>query len=172
MTLRRSIGTLTLLVLASACGAEPTSPDLEPRMAAVGGGGPAASGSGHVDFGDGLRVFTFHAKEMKNGSAKGSYRIHLTSLGLFFEVDVTCVSTEGSTAWVAGIISDSNADFIEIGSVSYFYAIDNGEGAGSPPDVVSTARINDVAGEDLAFCRDQILLLPSFPIQYGNVQVR
>ena len=71
-----------------------------------------------------------------------------------------------------GIISDSNAGFIEIGSVSYFYARDNGEGSAAPADIVSTARINDVEGEDRIFCADRPLLLPSFPIQYGNVQVR
>ena len=48
------------------------------------------------------------------------------------------MTVEGDTAWIAGHIVESNAGFIQIGSVSYFYAIDNGEGKTSPDDVVST----------------------------------
>jgi hypothetical protein len=81
------------------------------------------------------------------------------------------MTVEGNTAWVAGHISDTNAGFVTVGTVSYFYAIDNGEGGNAPADVISTARINDVAGEDQLFCADKPLLLPSFPIEQGNVQV-
>lgn len=98
--------------------------------------------------------------------------MELTALDLFFTVDVSCMSIVGNTAWVGGIISDTNASFVQVGSVSYFYAIDNGEGSAAPADVVSTARFNDIAGEDLRFCDEQPLLLPSFEIQQGNVQVR
>jgi hypothetical protein len=42
----------------------------------------------------------------------------------------------------------------------------------APPDRVSIARINDVAGEDQVVCTQRPLLLPAFDIQQGNVQVR
>ena len=173
MTFPRWIGTCMTVTLLTACGEEPVGPAAALEASFDGqAAAPHVTGSGHVDFGSGLREFTFHAKDQGDGTAKGSYKIELTPLGLFFEVDVTCMARQGNTAWVAGLISDTNAGFVQIGSVSYFYAIDNGEGAGAPADVVSIARINDVAGEDIRFCQDKLLLLPSFPIEYGNVQIR
>lgn len=164
---------LALTVSVLACDAQ-TPVQFEPALAVAEAPTKLASvtGSGHVPFGDGQRVFTFHARDQGDGTAEGSYRITLTDPSLFFSVDVTCMATEGNTAWVAGVISDSNAPFIQLGSISYFFAIDNGEGANAPADVVSNARINDVEGEDLLFCQDRPLLLPSFPITQGNVQVR
>ncbi len=173
MNVHRWISMTAAVALISACGEEPTAPRVSATPSfATHASLPHATGSGHVDFGSGLREFTFHAKDQGDGTAGGSYKVELTSLGLFFEVDVTCMATEGNTAWIAGVISDTNAGFVQVGSVSYFYAIDNGEGSDAAADIVSTARINDVEGEDLRFCEDRILLLPSFPIQYGNVQVR
>ena len=174
MKLHRLFSMCAAVLVCAACTEDPTgsatpalttsfAPSTEARL---------ASGSGHVPFGSGLREFTFHAKDNGDGTATGGYKIELTALGLFFEVDVTCMAIEGNTAWVAGHISATNAGFVEVGTVSYFYATDNGEGAGAPVDVVSTARINDVAGEDIEFCADRPLLLQSFPIEQGNVQIR
>lgn len=174
MNIPRLITGYLAVSLLAGCGSESsTAPTVELSPSFVAVAGPRlATGSGHVSSASGRRVFTFHAKDNGDGTGKGSYRINLTAPGLFFEVDVSCVSFAGSTAWVAGHISDTNAAFIQVGSVSYFYAIDHGEGAGALADVVSTARINDVPGEDEIFCRDQPLLLTSFPIEQGNVQVR
>lgn len=150
---------------------EPPIPELAASFAPAVNSG-LATGSAHVPAGEGRRVFTFHAKQDGVGGATGSYRIRLTEPGLFFEVDVSCMAVVGNTAWIAGHISNTNAGFIEVGSVSYFYAIDGGEGTDAPADVLSTARINDVEGEDRLFCQDRPLLLPSFPIEQGNIQVR
>jgi len=132
----------------------------------------AVTGSGHVPSGDGLREFTFHAVRNVDGAARGSYKIEFTATGLFVLVDVTCLSVVGNTGWVGGRIVDSNIPVVRIGTVSYFYAIDNGEGAGAAPDRVSVARLNDVDGEDIRFCTDRPLLLPAFDVQSGNAQVR
>ena len=163
----------TALVLLAACEA-PSAMAPEPALEAAlspAGAPTLVTGSGHVPAGSGQRVFTFHAKD-ENGSASGSYTIRLTEPGLFFTVDVSCLAVDGNTAWVAGHISATNAGFVQIGTVSSFYAIDNGEGANAPADVVSTAGFNAAAGQDVAFCNDRPLLLPSFPIEQGNVQVR
>ncbi len=174
MSVQRLFALCATLPLIFACDAQvTTSPDLPVNIAYGASQGPSiASGSGHVPSGSGMRVFTFHSIEKPDGSVSGSYTIRLTSPGLFFSVDVSCMAIEGNTAWVAGLISETNASFIQVGSVSYFYAVDNGEGAEASTDVVSSARINDVAGEDQLFCSDRPLLLPSFPIEQGNVQVR
>jgi hypothetical protein len=162
--------TLTALSLA-ACGPDsaslPSAPD--PLLAA--GRESAVTGSAHVPSGTGLREFTFHATRKSDGTVRGSYKIAFTATGLYFVVSVTCMVVEGNTGWLAGIISETNWPVIQLGTVSYFYAIDNGEGGQAAADRVSSARINDAAGEDLRFCEERPLLLPSFDIQEGNVQV-
>ena len=165
------VGVVALAAVLAACERIQESPT-GPVSLSSSASGPAVTGSGHVPSGAGLREFTFHAKQKPDGSVSGSYKIEFTATGLFLQVDVTCVAVEGNTGWVGGRIVESNIAAVIIGSVSYFYAIDNGEGQGSPPDRVSSARINDVDGEDLRFCAERPLLLPSFNITNGNVQVR
>ncbi|MGH7713715.1 MAG: hypothetical protein ACREOG_20700 [Gemmatimonadaceae bacterium] len=130
------------------------------------------TGSGHIEAGDGLRNFTFHAMLRPDGSVEGSYRILRTDLSTEFAVDVTCLSVVGNQAWIGGIISASGSPGIIVGTVSYFYAIDNGEGDDAQPDIVSLARVNDRAGEDLLFCATRPTLLPPRTVQFGNVQIR
>jgi hypothetical protein len=132
--------------------------------------GHAAVGSGHVQSPAGLREFTFHALESPSGDASGSYKVVLAS-GLFFETDVTCLAVDGNTGWVAGTIRATNAAAVVLGSVSTFFAVDNGEG-GEAADVVSLAAFNLADGADLAFCDERPLALPQLSVTDGNVQVR
>lgn len=127
-------------------------------------------GSGHVQTAAGLREFTFHAIEHPQSGVSGSYKVVLPN-GLFFEADVTCMAVVGNTGWVAGTIRATNAAVVVVGSRTMFYAIDNGEGEGSP-DIVSTAAFNAADGTDLAFCADRPLVLPPQTVTDGNVQVR
>lgn len=163
---------LTLAALSLAGCTEDASPPLAPDIQLSAGLESAVTGSAHIASGTGLREFTFHATRKEDGSANGSYKIEFTATGLYFIVSVTCMAVEGNTGWVAGIISESTLPIVQVGTVSYFYAIDNGEGGQAAPDRVSIARINDVAGEDQVFCTQRPLLLPAFDIQQGNVQVR
>ena len=131
-----------------------------------------ATGSGHYTSGGELRTFGFSALRRSDGSASGQYQIiSRAGNGVGFHVDVTCMSTAGNQAWVAGIITHSDDPAVIEGTVSYFRAIDNGEGNG-PPDQVSPARINDRAGEDILFCTEQPTGLPLRNVEHGNVQVR
>jgi hypothetical protein len=57
------------------------------------------------------------------------------------------------------------------GTVSYFWMVDNGEGAGAPADIVSVARINDVDESLVEFCTEGPTILPPREIVHGNVQV-
>src|SRR5829696_5133674 len=88
-------------------------------------------GSGHVPVGltDDLREFTFHAVESPDGSVSGSYQVERTDTGIFFTVDVTCMSVVGDTGFVAGIISATNSPAVRVGTISYCWAVDNGEGS-------------------------------------------
>jgi len=130
------------------------------------------TGSGHIEAGAGLRNFSFHAQQLPDGSVEGSYRILRTDLSTEFAVDVTCLSVVGNQAWVAGIISESDSPGVLLGTVSYFYAIDNGEGSNAQPDIVSLARVNDRAGEDILFCTTHPTVLPPRVVQFGDVQIR
>ncbi len=178
MYILRLLALVLLLTPFAACEQGPTSP-IEPSFGSASDRQDAddetkekvkLKGSGFVTAGTGLRVVTVDAESV-NGVADGQYTVELTGPGLFFTVDVSCLVAERNTAWIAGHISDTNAGGIQIGSVSYFYAIDNGEEKKNRPDVVSSARINDVAGEDEAFCRDRLLLLPELPLEGGDVEI-
>jgi hypothetical protein len=131
-------------------------------------------GSGHIPVGltDDLREFTFHAVESPDGSVSGSYKVERTDTGIFFTVDVTCMTVVGDTGWVAGIISETNAPTVRVGTVSYFWAVDNGEGENALADVVSTARINDRPESANEFCTQRPRILPPNNVQFGNVQIR
>jgi hypothetical protein len=169
---RSSLGLTLLAVSVVAC--QPSSDgssSLAGPLFDVTGPPVIASGDGSFDAGDGLRVFTFHAIQHPDGSVSGSYRNHRTDLGTVIDIEVSCMSVVGNTAWIGGHIVSSNIPSIVIGSVSYFYAIDNGEGQDAPADVVSVLRVNDAAGRDLEFCTNRPLLLAPRTVQYGNVQI-
>jgi len=131
----------------------------------------SASGSAHRIRNGELGVLAFNAERRADGTSTGQVRLDRKDVNVSFNVDVTCVSVSGNTAWIGGIIYNQSGDLARDGTVSYFYVIDNGEGANAPPDVVSAVRINDRAGEDQAFCNTQPLLLPSAPIDLGDIQV-
>jgi hypothetical protein len=168
---RSLVGTMMAAAFLAAC-ERPASHFIAPTVALSTGVGHMATGSGIIDAGEGLRNLTFHAVQNPNGSVSGSYRILRTDLSTEFAVDVTCLTVVGNQAWIGGRISFADSPGIVVGTISYFYAIDNGEGEAAAADLISLARVNDREGEDLLFCRDRPTLLPSRVVQYGNVQVR
>lgn len=168
---RTTLPSLAILALATlACTDTPTSASPEAPSFDVAAVGHLVTGSGHVESSAGQREFTFHAVEHPDGSVSGSYKIVLPN-GLFFEADVSCVTVDGSTGWVGGVIRDTNAGIVEVGSTSMFYAIDNGEG-GTDADIVSLAAINRDPGADVQFCTEQLVELAPLTVTDGNVQVR
>jgi hypothetical protein len=132
----------------------------------------SATGAAHRIRGDELWVLSFNAVKRADGRVTGQYRVDRKDVPVSFNVDVTCMSVSGNTAWIAGIIRNQAGGLAVEGTVSYFYVIDNGEGPNGGGDIVSGLRLNDVAGEDIAFCEDRPLLLPAVPVELGNVQVR
>lgn len=168
----RRFTTVTMAALAILACAEPTAPPLpHGAQSSIMRSDHRAVGSGHVDQATGMREFTFHALELPDGSARGSFKVVLAN-GLFFEADVTCLAVAGNTGWVGGLVRDSNAAAVVIGSVSTFYVIDNGEGPAGPADIVSIAAFNGAAGADAAFCAARPLALPPLTVTQGNVQVQ
>lgn len=135
----------------------------------------SAAGSAHYMSGGELRTMAFSAVAKEDGSASGEYQINIHAIDRYFHVSVTCMVVRNDTAWVAGIIDRTNHPAIIPGRVSYFWTVDNGEGQDTP-DKMSTARINDAAGEDQRFCSltptEQFSGLPGNVLLHGNVQVR
>lgn len=166
----------TLPFLLIGCGPDSpvaVQPDaVAPALSSHAGVVAQAAGSGHTAFAGGLRVFTFTAQRHEDGTADGRFRIGLNAIDAWFSADVTCLSTDDSTAWVGGIIAATNVpDLVQVGSASEFYAVDNGEGSADAADIVSTATFNGAPGTELAFCADQPLALPPRTVEEGNVQV-
>ena len=175
---RFSCAMLSLAVLA-ACEDAPTAPDAPPTVTAHQGSRVVASatGSAHRERNGRLLVYTFTAQQKADGSATGTYHVDFQDLlpgepelRVRFDVDVTCMSTVGNRAFVAGIISNVDGPIVQEGTVSYFFVTDHGEG--DAVDEISAVRINDVAGEDQVFCDEQPTLLDTVVIEKGNVQVR
>ena len=170
--LSSTIGALAALTLLTGCTETTSGPETRltasqtPLTAVV----ASARGSGHRVRTDRLLTFAFTAQSKADGSADGNYHVNFQSLGVKFDVDVTCMSVVGNRAWIAGIVRRVDGPIVEEGTVSYFYVTDNGEGDGVV-DEISGVRINDVAGQDLVFCTERPTALPSVPIEIGNAQV-
>jgi len=183
MKTSRSLALVTAAFMGIACAGAPTDPP------AAGGDSPApalnasdngvvasATGSAHrirvnVEGDDELWVLAFSAVKRADGTTTGNARIDRKDLGISWNLEVTCLTVVGNTAWIGGIIRNARGPIIQEGTVSYFYVIDNGEGADAPPDIASAIRINDLAGRDQEFCNIRPLALPPSPIAHGNIQV-
>ena len=116
---------------------------------------------------------SFEAQKHADGSVTGRFHADAKYLNARFDVAVTCLSVQGNTAWIGGIIEKSGTPLIQVGLASYFYVIDTGEGAvgAIQLDIVSALRINDTPGSELTFCADRPTTLPFRRIEDGNVQV-
>lgn len=171
MSHHRSLAFSVAIAILAGCADDPTSIPTDAPNFAVAGVGHRATGSAHVQGSDGLREFTFNAVEHQNGSVSGGYKVVLPN-GLFIESDATCVTVAGNTAWVGGVIRASNSAAVVIGSTSMFHVVDNGEGAGADPDIVSILAFNRIEGADQNFCANQLIEFPELTVTNGNVQVR
>ena len=114
---------------------------------------PRATGSGH--FFDTrfppdplYRSFSFTAIE---GSAKGRWQVFNRNGPTRVAGTVECVSFLANRAWFAGTITQSNIPD-RIGTILGFSVVDNGRGAGAPPDQLTHLP---TIGSAEDYCRDQ-----------------
>jgi len=168
------------MLVTLACSESGVAPDVDSKQfagpsASIGGVVASASGSAHRirPLPDGeLWVLSFNAQKSADGTVTGYAHIDRKDLGIAWDVEVTCLSVVGNTAWIGGIIRNARGGVARDGTVSYFYVIDQGEGESDPVDRASAVRLNDLAGEDITFCTTRPLALPASDIAHGNVQVR
>jgi hypothetical protein len=120
------------------------------------------------------RTLAFNARKYADGSVTGRFEYHqLFEGGTFkFNVDVTCMNVyDGNRAKIGGVIEVSSDPTLPPGVFAWFQVVDNGEGAGAPPDRSSLVGFGSEAANE-AFCNSPNL--PRFgPWDVdGNVQVR
>lgn len=126
----------------------------------------AASGGANWDLlgfdltGDGVddpigNVLAFNAVRYADGSVSGQIEYQQSALGDFFRFHgpVTCIGVYdgGTRAKFGGPITRSDDPTIPVGVFMWFTVVDNGNGAGSPPDRSSILGIGDEAANE-AFC--------------------
>lgn len=173
MLFNRVAAVAVALVLVSACDETPLDPapsDVAPAFARGGvpGSGIMVSGSGHlVDTrlgGDGFRNFSFTAR-----SDGGQFQIVNRSFDANIHGTVDCVSVNGNRAWFAGTVTESNYPDIPVGAVRAYYVVDNGEGAGDPPDEIAHGvTLVTITAQVWCNAQPQRVLMP---IEQGNIQV-
>jgi hypothetical protein len=167
---RRAILAMVVLVLPATIGG---------AAASAAGVGPSATGGSHLTVHDVfgldtlvLQNFGFNAEIKSDGAAHGWYTYRDVEDGAPFVVKgpVTCLTVIGNDAWIGGVIEKSNEPTL-VGLGSWWHVTDNGEGAGSPPDITTFLGIGSLA-QTAAFCADHPAYRFPFPIDGGNIQVR
>lgn len=136
--------------------------------------GPFAGGHGTVSLenfpieGEGFRHFTFHAREKNNGNVEGNGVLTYIGGVEFSSFDIDCLVVDGNVAWMSGVVTRDRLPEL-VGQLCAFRVVDNGEGAGAPPDELSILYY----GTDPAvYTCVNTLLVPVYPIEGGNIQVR
>lgn len=136
----------------------------------------SASGAAHRDANDQPVILNFSATEHANGAILGQiyFRALATDPDQMLRARVTCLTVlDGNRAWIGGIIEDAFLPAL-IGRPALVHAIDNGEGAGAEPDMISRVVVAVAAGDELAFCANAPALpavMAPIDVLRGNVNI-
>lgn len=157
----------------------PTAPENESLGLAAGPAVASATGSGRMVlevFGFTIpQVLGFNARQYEDGSVSGhiNYRQTFEGETFHFVATVTCMEVyDGNRVKFGGLLTRSDDPTVPVGTYMWFHSIDNGEGAGSPPDL-STGSGFGTEAENEAFCASPAPPNPIFLAEVsGNIQVR
>ena len=147
--------------------------------AAAGSGGGSATGGAHLVVHNvfglqtlELQTFSFNAKANGDGTADGWFNYHELDDGAPFTANgpVTCLTVIGNDAWIGAVIDNSNDPTYD-GLGAWWHVTDNGEGAGTAPDITTFMGVGSLA-DTQAFCDNHPAYRHPFPIDNGNIQVR
>lgn len=143
------------------------------------GAGPSASGGSHLTVHDVfgldtlvLQAFGFSARLMSDGSADGWFQYRDVEDGTPVTAGgpVSCLTVIGTDAWIGGTITLSD-DPTLVGMGAWWHVTDNGQGAGSSPDITTFLGVGS-QDATAAFCADHPPYRFPFPIDGGDIQVR
>ena len=193
MSPARSIFAAAVALAVVACTDTPTDPvavetDSEPQLAQGRRVVHSATGSGlfthpSAVFNDQLRVFSFTAVEYDDGTFSGQFQLEIMESAVgstnpaitrWLQAEVTCVTVIGNEAWIGGVIRNSSIPF-NVGKETRFRVEDNGQGANSPPDrMTTTTGIPQPVGSGhaQAWCTNTPQARVLNPVARGNLQVR
>jgi hypothetical protein len=131
---------------------------------------PSASGSGLVVFGPNVQRISFHARQREDGTVTGQAEVHNQTADVRVHLEINCLRVFGNVATISGIVTrTSDPARVREGWEGLFQVQDNGEGANSPPDLMSTVLFHEVGiGPDCSVPSEFDMV----PISRGNVQVR
>ena len=181
-----------------ACGTDPSADPAGPTGLTISGSPVVESASGGYHFTTDPRFFgfpvdnrlTFIAERHADGSVSGRYNYEQGAFGerFIFKGSVTCFAIydtpvlqdwpdipamTGNRAKWGGLIEYSNDPTLPAGGFIWFQSIDNGEGAGAPPDLSTISGFGDEAANE-AFCNAATVPNLNFgphPV-IGNIDVR
>lgn len=138
--------------------------------------GPSASGHGTIlldlDGSTVRRQFSFHARQMPDGTVQGSAVLHNPVFDPKFDVhfQITCLQIVGNRASFGGLIrKSSDTVFTDEFDAAFFTVFDNGEPGGGS-DTISSVFFDNVV--EPSAC--QFIGANDFPqetIESGNVNV-
>lgn len=135
------------------------------------------TGSGHyVDdvqgTQDGWRNFGFNVKMKSDGSVTGQMQLNNRSIESVIHGVITCVSFDGDRAWMGGTYTNAQPPFEAFEGTEFgFFVIDNGQGSGDPPDVMSnTLPLSSVTAQDYCDLQPNAPGL-FFDIESGNITI-
>src|SRR5687768_1427784 len=114
--MRRSVLSVCAMLIVAGCGyadnapSSPAAPRLTGASPSLNGVVESASGSAHRirPLPDGeLWVLTFNANKRGDGTVSGYAHIDRKDLDIAWDIEVTCMSVVGNTAWIGGIIRNA-----------------------------------------------------------------
>lgn len=183
MRTRVCIGLLTAGGLA-ACGTDVVAPGVpdEARFASAAGPTVVAAANGGIHwtvpasrFGFEIgNKLSFNGRRLADGTVLGRIEYHQSFLGndIRLNARITCLQVydDGTRVKYGGVVTASNDPDIVPGELFiWFQGIDNGEGAGAPPDRSTIAGAGGEAANE-AFCASDAPPVNVFDVQ-GNIDV-
>jgi hypothetical protein len=136
----------------------------------AGNNGPSVNGHGTIMWpynGEEIkRQFSFHAKEMKDGSIKGNGVLTYIGGEVNAKFEIDCMVINGNMATLSGMYTD-HINPANIGANIWFQVYDYGEGANADPDMITPVTFGSAVGDCDAYTGVQTL----YEVIGGNIQV-
>lgn len=116
-----------------------------PLMPVAAAGNPSANGGGttfeKTSTGILLRsTFVFNAVKQKNGTVTGHLVYHFRAGNVTIYMDINCLKITGNSAALSGVVTKLTGtpqSFEFVGQKAVFKVVDNGQGKGASPDLIS-----------------------------------
>ena len=128
-----------------------------------------------------VSTFVFNAIKKKDGSVSGHMNYKFRGGPITWAADINCLTIiDSKTAIISGVITKAEGlenyfppfvvPFFEVGRNTVFTVVDNGQGAGSSPDLISDIWVSENVNEPLN-CNNFIPSPVYLPIS-GNIQIK